>query len=209
MASSVSTMRTDSVSTSVPLATQTRASANNPSTPVPSSSSSSSSLSSSLKRTVVSTKRKEELLLEARAERKRWIRTIPLPFDPELLLLGNNNHITDGKFKEDATNRLWSSREGLDRFQSSLVFRDRLLQGTTSILSELYGIGSALDDDDNDAGEEKDDGNDGDGGEDGKNSRKHPPNRPLSVDDVADRVDRLVSNNIVKPVELCACFLHP
>ena len=142
-------MRTDSVSTSVPLATQTRASANNPSTPVPSSSSS-SSLSSSLKRTVVSTKRKEELLLEARAERKRWIRTIPLPFDPELLLLGNNNHITDGKFKEDATNRLWSSREGLDRFQSSLVFRDRLLQGTTSILSELYGIGSALDDDDND-----------------------------------------------------------
>ena len=234
MASSVSTMTTDSASASVPPATPTSAnasanantSANNLSTPVPSSSSS-SSVSSSLKRTVVTAKRKEELLLEARAERKQWIRTIPLPFDPELLLFAdNNNQKADGKTKAGATNRLWSSREGLDRFQSSLVFRDRLLQGTTSILSELYGIGSALNYDDYgadvdvdvdvdidvdvDAGEEKDDISDGDGGEDGQNCRKQqPPNRPLSVDDVADRVERLVSNknkNIITSRIACLLF---
>jgi hypothetical protein len=120
-------------------------------------------------------------LLKARAERKRWIQTIPLPYDPELFLA---NHTGDGKFKDNATYRLWASRESMDQFQTSLVFSDRLLHGTTSILSELYGIGSSLDDDESD-GE--------DGEEDDSNPPKDLPNRPLSVDDIAARVDRLVS----------------
>lgn len=180
---SVSTM-TASDDASIPPATPTRpASANNPSTPVP------SSPPSPMKRTVVTAKRKEELLLQARAERKRWIRTIPLPYNPDLLLA---NRTTDGRTKQDATNCLWSSREGLDQFQSSLVFRDRLLQGATSILSELYGIGSALDDTDGESDEC--DGNDGE--EDANNRRKALPNRPLSIDNVADRVGKLVSGEV-------------
>lgn len=149
------------------------ASENNPSTPAPSTS------SSSVKRTVVTVKRKEELLLQARAERKQWIRSIPLPFDPELLSSKNQ------KTNSDSTYRLWSSRDGLDSFQSSLVFNDRLLHGATTVLSELYGIGSALDDDD--TCEEKDGESDGNAREESKNL----PNRPLSIDNVADRVGRL------------------
>jgi len=214
MASSVSTLTSPSDVASVPPSTPTRAtsasasanasaststnaiaSANHPSTSDPASSSS----SSYLKRTVVTAKRKEELLREARAERKRWIRTIPLPYDPNLLST-NANHTTDEKTKDDATNRLWSSREGLDQFQSSLVFRGRLLQGATAILSELYGIGSNLDDGNGPGpGEEKNnDESDGNGGgEGGKNRRKYLPNRPLSVDDIADRVDRFTKPFLV------------
>jgi len=92
------------------------------------------------------------------------------------------NHTGDGKIKDNATYRLWASREGLDQFQTSLVFNDRLLHGATSILSELYGIGSALDDDESDGK---------DGEEDDSNAPKDLPNRPLSVDDIAARVDRL------------------
>ena len=171
---------TASDSEPIPSATPTKISnetvtENNPSTPAPSTS------SSSIKRTVVTAKRKEELLLQARAERKQWVRSIPLPFDPELLSSKNQ------KANSDATYRLWSSRDGLDSFQSSLIFHDRLLHGATSVLSELYGIGSALDDDDE--CEEKD------GEFEGSNTgeSKGLPNRPLSIDNVADRVGKLVS----------------
>ena len=177
---SVSTMSASDTE-SIPSATPTNAAntnENNASTPA-------SSSSSSVKRTVVTAKRKEELLLQARAERKQWVRSIPLPFDPDLL---SKNHKTNG----DATYRLWSSREGLDRFQSSLVFQDKLLQGATSVLSELYGIGDALDD----AIEEKDGSDGSNAGEDAYNRRKSLPNRPLSIDNVSDRVSRLVSNTM-------------
>lgn len=82
---------------------------------------------------------------------------------------------------------MWSSREGLDQFQSSLVFHDRLLQGATSVLSELYGIGSAVDDT-----EEKDEFDGTETGED-VDAGKILPNRPLSIDNVAQRVGELVS----------------
>ena len=179
---SVSSM-TASDAESIPPSTPTRgtnanatANTNNdPSTPDPSSSS---------KRTVVTAKRKEELLLKARAERKQWVGNIPLPFDPELL---PNSQDT----KRGASNRLWSSREGLDHFQSSLVFHDRLLQGATSVLSELYGIGSVLDD-----AEEKDECDGADAGDDADNRKKNLPNRPLSIDNVAERVGKLVSSKM-------------
>lgn len=176
MSSSISTMTPSSDAAPVPPGTPTiAAGANSALAPVATPS---SSASSAMKRTVVTAKRKDELLLEARAERKRWIRNIPLPYDPELLA----NHATDGKAEDEVRNRLWNSREGLDQFQNSIVFRDGLLQGATSILSELYGIGSILDD----SGEGNDNGEDGN-----KNVRKDLPNRPLSVDDVASRVERL------------------
>lgn len=176
--STTSASDAESIPSATPAKTSTdNASENNPSTPAPSTS------SSSVKRTVVTVKRKEELLLQARAERKQWIRSIPLPFDPELLSSKNQ------KANSDATYHLWSSRDGLDSFQSSLVFNDRLLHGATTVLSELYGIGSALDDDD--TCEEKDGESDGNAREESKSL----PNRPLSIDNVADRVGRLVSQN--------------
>jgi len=172
---SVSTMSASDAE-SIPPSTPTRsattnatANATNPSTSDPTSSS---------KRTVVTARRKEELLVKARSERKQWVGSIPLPFDPELL---PNKHET----KKGATNRLWSSREGLDQFQSSLVFHDRLLQGATCVLSELYGIGSAVDDT-----KEKDEFDGTETGEDA-DTGKILPNRPLSIDNVAERVGKL------------------
>lgn len=156
------------------------------STPAPSSSS-----SLSLKRTVVTVKRKEELLLRARLERKRWIRTVTFPYDSKKLLKvikgGNTDTActtTNTNNNENATSLILSTSRrgqdgGLDKLQDSLICSNRYLSNATSILSELYGI-KICDDDDNDDEDDDDDKN---------ILRKYP----LSIDEVADRIERLVS----------------
>ena len=156
---------------------------------------------SSLKRTVVTVKRKEELLLRARVERKRWIRTVTFPYDSKKLMKiingGNSNSDTTRTCAAPNTTNtenttittsvlLSTSRRGhdggLDKLQNSLICSNRYLSNATSILSELYGITVGDDDDDDD--------DDNDNGDDDKNLlRKYP----LSIDEVADRVERLVS----------------
>jgi len=163
---------------------------NPPKQQVTNSSSLSVSSSSSLKRTVVTVKRKEELLLKARAERRRWIRTIPLPYVPDGLARLSNDAEEGTKDVSaaavGATSRMWSSRDGLDKLQRSLICGNRFLPGATSVLSELYGIGGSLDVDED---EEEHDVN---GDADNNNSRKKDPqNRPFTLDEVSSRVEQL------------------
>jgi len=179
MASVVSNVASSQDSVPIPPETPTSAdNANNSSIEDPTSSAPTSS-----KQTVVTAKRKEELLLQARAERKRWVRSVPLPYDALL--------VTDEKAKQDAANRLWS-REGLNNYQNSLSkFNSGLLSGATSVLSELYGIGNALDDDEDEEKEGFDEN-------DNINRERNLPNRPLSVNDVAARVDKIVSQSVIR-----------
>jgi len=148
---------------------------------------------SSLKRTVVTVKRKEELLLRARVERKRWIRAVTFPYDSKKLMKiingGNSNNNENTTITTSVL--LSTSRRGhdggLDKLQDSLICSNRYLSNATSILSELYGITVGDDDDDDD--------NDNDYGDDDKNLlRKYP----LSIDEVADRVERLAKPHWLK-----------
>jgi len=169
------------------------------------SNSNSNSLSSSLlaKRTVVTSKRKEELLLRARAERKRWIRTVTLPYDIKKLGNGRTYSTNTSDSSADTKSSPSTTRQNdcdgdgdngsLDKLQNSLICSNRYLSNATSVLSELYGItiNDNDDDDDND-----DDGHNvnaivdnGDGLDVGVGVKKYP----LSIDEVSDRVERLVS----------------
>jgi hypothetical protein len=168
-----------------------------------SSNSNSNSLSSSLlaKRTVVTSKRKEELLLRARTERKRWIRTVTLPYDIKKLgsagTYSTNTSDSSADTKSSPSTTRQNDCDGdngsLDKLQNSFICSNRYLSKATSVLSELYGItiNDNDDDDDND-----DDGHNvnaivdnGDGLDVGVGVKKYP----LSIDEVSDRVERLVS----------------
>ena len=89
----------------------------------------------------VSQERKQQLLRQARAERRKWVHQVPLPYasarDP---------------------NDVWAAQDRMHPFQSSLVCQR--VPVLTKVLSELYGL---------------------------ENHRLRTP------DDVAERVDRLVS----------------
>ena len=137
--------------------------------------------SSSSKRTVVSAERKEELLLKARAERKRWVRTVPLPYDPRLMSVRHSRTTLAASIEEYDDDESHSSKAGMKRFQRSLVFGDRVSRNATAILSELYGIDSSTLDETNESGDENED------------DRMDLPNRPLTIDQVSERIDRLVS----------------
>lgn len=168
--------------------------------------------SSPLKRTVVTAKRKEELLLQARAERKRWIRKVSLPYDSKQLarVVGNSGveegatgsaAAANGNGTSDPANQLWSSRDGLDKLQNSLICGNRFLPGTASVLSELYGISSTIDSDEDNSSNNDESDND--------NIKKELRDHPLSLDEVADRVERLVSQEINSRTLWCAhTFFH-
>mmetsp|Transcript_11512 Transcript_11512/g.33126 ORF Transcript_11512/g.33126 Transcript_11512/m.33126 type:complete len:752 (+) Transcript_11512:162-2417(+) len=194
MTSSVSiSSSSDTTSAATPAistTTSTNASAGVSVTPVAASSNSIAS-ADPMQRTVVTAKRKEELLLQARAERKRWVREVPFPYDAEQLsrIIGNSGANVDGTAENgitngSAVNQLWSSRDSLDKLQNSLICGNRFLPGATTVLSELYGINSTIGPDD----EGQDDNNND---ENGEAPNKELRDNPLSLDEVADRVERL------------------
>ena len=71
--------------------------------------------------TSVSLERKKELLVQARADRRKWVQQVPLPYtnprDP---------------------NNIWSLEDRLNHVQSSLACKR--IPTATKVLSELYGL---------------------------------------------------------------------
>jgi hypothetical protein len=69
----------------------------------------------------VAHQRKKELLVKARADRRKWVQKVPLPYanprDP---------------------NNVWSQEDRLNNLQSSLACKR--LPTATKVLSELYGL---------------------------------------------------------------------
>jgi hypothetical protein len=69
----------------------------------------------------VGSDRKQQLLVQARAERRKWVQTVPLPYatarDP---------------------NDVWSTQDQLHPFQSSVACKR--VPAVTKVLSELYGL---------------------------------------------------------------------
>jgi len=102
---------------------------------------------------VVSQKRKEELLLIARAERRRWIEKVPLPYCPESF---NQQHRqgsdsissrSSSDVGKNLGNDLWApsstssttTGSSLYKVKSSLVCQ-KYLPSATAVISELYGL---------------------------------------------------------------------
>eukprot|EP00536_Pseudo-nitzschia_multiseries_P008481 jgi/Psemu1/20518/gm1.20518_g len=171
--SDITSAATPTISTTA----STTASAGAPGTSVAASSSSIASPSPK-KRLVVTAKRKDELLLQARAERKRWVREVPLPYDSKQLakLIGNSGADDGTAINTSAVNQLWSSRDGLEKIQNSLICGNRFLPGATTVLSELYGISSRIELDGNEEGDSNRNIND-------KDPKKELRDRPLSLED--------------------------
>lgn len=73
----------------------------------------------------VTNERKHQLLLQARADRRKWAQQVPLPFcsarDP---------------------NNVWSTEDRLHSFQTSLACQR--IPTVTKVLSELYGLENQL-----------------------------------------------------------------
>jgi hypothetical protein len=65
--------------------------------------------------------RKQELLVKARADRRQWVRQVPLPYASA----------------RDPTN-IWSTQDRLHPVQSSIVCQK--MPVLTKVLSELYGL---------------------------------------------------------------------
>lgn len=70
---------------------------------------------------IVSPKRKKDLLVQARKDRRKWIQQVPLPYTQA----------------RDPTN-VWSLDDRLNGVQSSLACKR--LSAATKVLSELYGL---------------------------------------------------------------------
>jgi len=170
------------VSATAPLTTP---SSKNPDAKMPST----STPSSSPKRTVVAAERKEELLLKARTERKRWVRTVPLPYDPRLLPGSHSRATTAASIEEyddddvDDDNTSQCSTAGIKRFQKLLVFDDRVSRKATAVLSELYGVDSSTLEGCSDETNER--------GDDSEDYGTDLPKSPLTIDEVSERFDRL------------------
>jgi hypothetical protein len=148
----------------------------------------SQSSSSSLlvpKVSVVTPQRKEELLLQARAERRHWIEKVPLPYDPECfqppgsavaVLSGNHNNSTG-----TPGNDLWTlpttasngkNQNSLVKIQSSVVCQ-KYLPSAMATISELYGLPTKS--------------------QSVSVISEDPPSKPLNLTQVAKRVESLVS----------------
>lgn len=148
---------------------------------------SSSSLLLVPKVSVVTPRRKEELLVKARAERRRWIEKVPLPYSPEsfrppgstaaetfppgspgndLWTLSTSSVVGDGR------------GDALFRIQSSVLCQ-KYLPSATATISELYGLPTAKP---------------VVAATTAVSSNYEPPfTKPLSMTQVAERVDKLVS----------------
>lgn len=155
-----------------------------PATSAVSASSSMSSFPSVPKVAVVTTKRKEELLLKARAERRHWIERVPLPYKVESLS-GRQISAIGGVASSNSQsvgNDLWavSSVSGKTTDGSSLykvkssVVCQKYLPTATNVISELYGLPTIS--------------------TTTANSPVEPPSGPLGLMQVAERVDTLVSD---------------
>ncbi len=121
--------------------------------------------------TVVTPQRKEQLLLQARAERRNWISRVPLPYSPQARAAARGAG-GGGDLQDD----LWSRNDALYRVQSSLVCQ-RYLPSATRTLSELYGL--------NDASAQ--------GIGKPTTTSTTTTTNPLRLDQVAERVQKLVS----------------
>ena len=73
----------------------------------------------------VSASRKAELLVQARADRRKWIQIVPLPYA-----------------SQRDRNNVWSVEDRLNNLQSSLACKR--LPVATQVLSELYGLESKI-----------------------------------------------------------------
>ena len=73
----------------------------------------------------VTNDRKHQLLLLARAERRKWVQQVPLPY-------ASNRDRSD----------VWSAEDRLHPFQSSLACQK--IPAMTKVLSELYGLEDQL-----------------------------------------------------------------
>lgn len=152
------------------------------------SASSSTSSFPNVKVAVVTTKRKEELLLKARAERRHWIEKVPLPYVAGTLherqisgtggsSAGNNNSLGNDLWAVSSVSTTSNDGSSLYKVKSSVVCQ-KYLPTAPNVISELYGLPTVSTTANN------------------AKSPVEPACGPLGLMQVAERVETLVSDEM-------------